>query len=476
MKEVVVIGAGLSGLVVASLLAKKKYKVTVLEQAHRVGGCLQSFEREGVSYDTGFHFVSGLVPFTPVWRLFRRLGLLSLPWLKQREVEVHLGDTTYHLPCSLRRCKRYLIKHFPDQKQNLNTYFRTLDTIAHCPLEKTLPYWERNAWKWLSAIITDPRLINVLSSMSLIINLRKDSLPLFSYAEIMWGLLSSTRRIQGGGAALVNRLQSQLEKAGGQIVCCAAVKYIQENESGVTGVQLEDGRSFPAEVVISSVHPYQTMRLLSETSHMRSIYRRRVSQLPSTPGCFTVNIRLQKGVYDLPSHPIYIHAEEQLWDRECNGLHAMIYTYPEQQAVDILFPSDWKKWNVKSGGREAERLKGNRPESEYQALKQREAEKGIALAQTVLPNLKEHMISYSCSTPRTWYRYTKTHEGSAYGTIKDYRSIETTLLSPKTPLKGLYLTGQSLVQHGVVGTTLSAYFTYQSVLSQISNQKSEIKI
>lgn len=453
MKNIVVIGAGLSGLIVANLLAKRGHRITLLEQAGHVGGCLRSFCHNDIRYETGFHFVSGLTRFTPVYRLFKRLRLTSLPWQKVSELEVHIASTTYHLPCSLRRCKRYLIRLFPDQKENLKVYFKTLDTIAHCSLKQTLPYWEMNAWNWLQSTITNKELINILSSMSLIIDLRKESLPLFSYAEIMWGILSSTKRLQGGGQTLIQRLIDNNQKAGVHTLCHATVSWILENETGVCGVRLSDGQTIQADIVISSLHPHTTMTLLGENTHMRKIYSRRISNLPSTPGCFTVNVQLRKGALQLPLHPIYLHAEDSLWDNVTNNQHLMLYTYPQQDALDLLMPMTWQQveqWKDTPHGQRGD---------EYEAFKQHMAEHCISLAEQKFPHLRDYIVSYNCSTPLTWQHYTHTFEGSAYGTYKDCRSVETTLLAPNTPLKGLYLTGQSLVQHGVVGTAISAYFT-----------------
>lgn len=461
MKKVVVIGAGWSGLIVANLLAKRGHTVTLLEQAGHVGGCLRSFSLNDTQYETGFHFVSGLVRFTPVYRLFRRLKLTSLPWQEQKELEVHIGSSTYHLPCSLHRCERYLKNRFPNQKPNLTTYFNTLDTVAHCSLQQTIPYWERNAWDWLNETITDPELRQVLSSMSLIIDLRKQSLPLFSYAEIMWGILSSTKRLKGGGQTLIQRLLTNIEKAGVCVLCHAQVIRIEENETGVSGVQLSDGQILPADVVVSSLHPHITMDLLSEHTHMRKIFARRITNLDSTPGCFTVNIQLTKDAFPLPTHPIYIHDEGDLWDEVTNNRHLMLYTYPEQNALDILMPMAWEQ--VKQWKDAPHKHRG----AEYEAFKQQTAAHCIALAGKVLPHLSEHILTMNCSTPLTWQYYTHTYHGSAYGTYKDCRSVETTLLTPKTPLPGLYLTGQSLVQHGLVGTAISAYFTASMIDSKL---------
>ena len=63
------------------------------------------------------------------------------------------------------------------------------------------------------------------------------------------------------------------------------------------------------------------------------------------------------------------------------------------------------------------------------------------------------------STPLTYRDYTGTPEGSAYGLRKDYHEPLTALLSPRTPVPNLWLTGQSLMLHGVHGVTMTALRT-----------------
>ena len=80
----------------------------------------------------------------------------------------------------------------------------------------------------------------------------------------------------------------------------------------------------------------------------------------------------------------------------------------------------------------------------------------IHIAAERLPNLPDAVEKYWTSTPQTWERFTGTPGGSAYGICKrgpeDY-------LAPQTPLPWLFLTGQNLGLHGILGTSVSALNT-----------------
>ena len=57
MSEVVIIGSGLGGLLCGAILSKAGRTVTILEKNPVIGGCLQSFVRDGLRFETGFHSV-----------------------------------------------------------------------------------------------------------------------------------------------------------------------------------------------------------------------------------------------------------------------------------------------------------------------------------------------------------------------------------------------------------------------------------
>ena len=75
--DVVIIGSGLGGLVCGYILSKFGYKVCILEQHTQIGGCLQTFRRSGVTFDTGMHYIGSLDPGQVLHTYFSYLGLLD---------------------------------------------------------------------------------------------------------------------------------------------------------------------------------------------------------------------------------------------------------------------------------------------------------------------------------------------------------------------------------------------------------------
>jgi all-trans-retinol 13,14-reductase len=104
-------------------------------------------------------------------------------------------------------------------------------------------------------------------------------------------------------------------------------------------------------------------------------------------------------------------------------------------------------------------------------MKDRLADKCIALAETVLPGLSSMVIARYTSTPLTYRDYTLTPEGSAFGVRKDCRNLIMTMLSSRTPIPNLLLTGQNLMLPGLEGVAMTALLTCADLIGTEKIQK-----
>ena len=106
---------------------------------------------------------------------------------------------------------------------------------------------------------------------------------------------------------------------------------------------------------------------------------------------------------------------------------------------------------------------GQRGES-YTAFKQKKAEKLLDLIEVDFPGIRGKIDSYYTSTPLTYRDYTGTYKGSIYGILKDYNNPMKTMILPRTNLPNLFLTGQNINVHGVVGVTIGSILTCSELL------------
>jgi all-trans-retinol 13,14-reductase len=139
------------------------------------------------------------------------------------------------------------------------------------------------------------------------------------------------------------------------------------------------------------------------------------------------------------------------------------YSVPEDgsrfaRAVDLLTPMRWSEvvqWKDLPSGRRGQA---------YEELKQRWAEKCIDRASKHVPGLRGSIAAVYSSTPLTYASWLNMPEGAAYGIRKDWNRPMQTLLTPRTPLSNLLLTGQNLNLHGILGVSVTALFTCAGIL------------
>ena len=185
------------------MLSKCGLKVAVLERQIQPGGSLQSYTRRGRHFDTGMHYVGGLDEGQALHELFAELNLLSLPW-KRLDPEgfdrVTIGERTFLYKEGYDRFAQELSCSFPSEKESLQTYVRTLRDMG----EKDGT--DVSAWNWLHQLFRDPLLIDVLSATCLKMELRKESLPQFSFMHNQGPFIESSWRLDGPGSLIVDRL------------------------------------------------------------------------------------------------------------------------------------------------------------------------------------------------------------------------------------------------------------------------------
>jgi len=64
----------------------------------------------------------------------------------------------------------------------------------------------------------------------------------------------------------------------------------------------------------------------------------------------------------------------------------------------------------------------------------------------------------------SYHNYIASAEGCAYGIRKDFNNPMYTVLTPRTPIPNLLQTGQSLNLHGILGVSMTSFFTCAEIL------------
>ncbi|MBQ3634222.1 MAG: NAD(P)/FAD-dependent oxidoreductase [Bacteroidales bacterium] len=480
--DVVVIGGGLGGLECGYILSKKGKKVLVLEQCGLIGGCIQSFRREGHLFDTGFHYVGGLDEGQMLHRLFKYFGLMELPWVRlDRECfdQVTIGDSSYKFVNGYENFEEELCRAFPSQREGIAKYVKMLKEVgdniqksfeprtALDVLENSM--FSRSAYGFLKESISDDRLIDVLSGTSIKMELNREKLPLYTFGQINSTFVQSAYRLRGGGMQIAETLVASIERFGGKVVKNRKVTGFKAVDGRVSSVIVNNGEEeYETDIVISDIHPARTAQMLQESGLVRKIFAKRMTSMENTFGVFTVNIALKPGKLRYRNRNEYIYRKGGIWEyheKLSDEVEAALVSFAPpkvgrewSEVVDILIPMKWEKVSKWFGTKI-----GYRGE-DYKKFKEEMAERAIDFVNEKVEGLRAAVDKYWVSTPLTYTDYTGTVEGSAYGIRKDYSNTMYTILTPKTPVENVYLTGQNLNLHGILGTSMTSFFTCAEIL------------
>lgn len=476
--DVIIIGSGLGGLVCGYVLTRMGRRVVILEQDAQVGGCLQCYRRNGTVYDTGFHYVGGLDGDGALGRVFRRLNLLHLPW-KQLDRNgfdrVILGRQSYALHNGYDAFAESLASLFPSDSDALKQYMHLLsETDEHQldflnpsadPCRTPVDLMDIGAYDYLTDTFHSKTLINLLSAASTRLELRRETLPLFTFVHVMSSYVRSSWRLVGGGSLIAKSLCNDILQGGGTIVTNSRVNHISADGKDAV-VTTEDGRQWEGWTVISDLHPARTLELL-ESKAIKKIYRRRIERLENTCGMVTVSLQLKPRTTPYFNCNYFVYRSDDVWNLSGASIPQGVMVsaqVPEKgrftKQVDLITPVDWnavERWEGTGVG--------NR-EEEYEGQKRLWARQCMELAERVLPDLRHHVEKCWVSTPLTWLDYTSSPQGSAFGVRKDWHQPFLTMLSTRTPVNNVRLTGQSLKVHGIEGVTMTALETCAGIVGK----------
>jgi all-trans-retinol 13,14-reductase len=476
--DVVIIGSGLGGLVCGYILGKNGYKVGIFEKNNQIGGCLQTFKRKGVSFDTGMHYIGSMEEGQIMHRFFKYLDLLGNVGLMKLDIDgfdqINLGDDIYRYAMGYENFIEGLAEKFPAERAGITEYVRQIKNIAEAsPLynlrEMNTPtfietyYIKSSASSFISDITSDKKLRNVLAGSNALYAGVPDKTPLYIHALINNFYIQSAWRIVDGSDSISSSLAASIKTFGGEIYTNSEVKKINTSADSAISVELTNGEIISGKKFISNIHPQATIEKL-ETPLIRRAYRDRINSLENTVSIFTLYLVFKPKTVKYLNFNIYQHNTNDVWccQNYTDADWPRSYLYMHQadslnmeyarsaQVIAYMNYKDVIPWENTSVGK-----RGNG----YLSFKKAKAERLLDELEKKYPGFRDNIESVYTSTPLTYKDYTATKEGSTYGILRDCNFPTQTLVSQRTKIPNLFLTGQNINSHGILGVTIGAIIT-----------------
>lgn len=483
-KDVVIAGGGLGGLFTGALLARNGLKVTVLEKNAIPGGGLQSFTRDGISFDTGMHVMGGWRQGGSIDRITRYLGIrdsLDISSINDDCMDsvTSLADgVTYNIPAGQNAFIDRLSEYFPGQRDGLVAYLDAIGRIAdsfdlfnlrpytHAPSFDFLPEATMPADEFIAQYISDSRLRSLLAYNNGLYNGVAGRTPAYVHALITSLYLNGASRFVGNTLQLALRLIEVIESAGGAVLCGHEVSSIEiDADRRIRSFVTLNGDSFVASRFVWAAHPSELMRIAPQGLFNKA-YVKRVTGVRPTCSAFSVFVEFKPETFHYIDHTCYIHDDMvDAWaldsvDSEGTPSGFMYMTppvsdqgiYASKMLVTALMDfSLVERW---SAGRD----------SEYYEWKQSVARGIMSKIERCHPGFSDCVKAFHTASPLTVRDYYHSPRGAVYGFSKDCCNLIESQLPVVTKSPNLFLTGQCVNLHGICGVPLTALTTAEAIL------------
>ena len=488
--DVVVIGSGLGGLVSAIILAKEGYSVCVLEKNNQYGGNLQTFVRDKTIFDTGIHYIGGLSEGQNLYRYFKYIGIMDDLNLKKLDENGHdmisFGDLDQEFPHAqgYENFISQLVKFFPEERDAIRKYCEaivtTCDSFPLYNLRSEGVYDNEilaiNAKEFIDGLTENKMLRAVFSGSNFLYAGSGDKSPFYVHALTVNSYMQSAWRCINGGSQITKQLIKQLKKHGGVVFKYKDVQQLIVENNAVTVAKMKDGASVSAQYFISNVDPKTTLKMAGE-NHFRKAFVNRISSLEGGVSAFSLYIVFKPKTFKYLNRNHYHFSDSnEVWTAQDYDdetwpkafMASMNASKKEEGWAEGMTFITYMKFSELDSWKETYNTiadENDRGES-YEAFKTRKTARFLEAIELKFPGINACIRSVHTSTPLSYRDYIGGHNGNMYGYEKDSNNPMKTFIPSKTKLDNLYLTGQSINMHGVLGVTIGAVVTCSEILGR----------
>jgi len=445
--DVLIIGAGMSGLAAGIRLAYYDKRVCIVEKHYRVGG-LNSFYNLGRrKFDVGLHamtnYVTKGVKLAPLPKLLRQLKLKAEDFAlcPQLMSVIKFPDKTLRFNNDFGFFVQEVVDNFPRQADNFQKLLKTIFEYDELNLY-TKPILAREV---VSSIISDPLLSDMIFCPLMFYGNAQENDMEFGQFVIMFKSIfcEGFARPQAGVRQILDVLVKKYKDCGGELKMRREVKNLKCANGRVESILLENGEVLTAKRILSSAGYVETMKLL--TDHDSPQFHCHAGQLSFVEFILVLNKEPAEMGYNTTitfynnSDRFDYRKPDELVDVSsgvicCPNNFQFENPLPEGM-IRITNMANFDLWNRLS-------------DEEYNARKAAWLEATLKEVVQFIPDFRASIVFTDIFTPKTIHRFTGRINGAVYGTPDKTKT-------GRTLLDNLFICGTDQGFLGIVGAMLS---------------------
>lgn len=439
--DVIIIGAGIGGLVCGSYLAKQGLEILIVEQHSKVGGYCSSFKRNGFIFDACVHALASFRKNGLMADIIHELGI-DLEIIKSEPSDIVLiNDRQIIFEGNTEKTIVGLQKLFPKEGINIRKFINfTKDT----PVIQLYAKLKNKTLKNLVDIyFKDNNLKMVFKVLSGNIGLHSNLISALSYVLYFKEfILDGGYYPRGGIQSLPDALVSKFKRNGGMIMLSAKVKRIKVSSGKTEGVLLESGNYIRANYIVSNADAIQTFKYMLDEETLPKRFASRLDEMVVSPSAFITYLGLDNRLDNGFNTSTWFYRGDEI-DETFNNWRTGNIEFKKEGFLCIGLPSRQDP-KLLSGDKDCMVLLEGAPFKNaafWQRHRKEYSDIIIDRASEVFPGIKKHIKIKETATPATLYKYTLNHRGAMYGWASLIRQVGDNRFPEETFIDGLYLVG-----------------------------------
>jgi len=436
--DVIVLGAGVAGLICGTFLAKSGKKVLIIEQHSIPGGYCTSFKRKGFIFDAAVHHIGGCGKWSVVGRCLKELDI-NIKFLQLDPMDsINFPSFSVDIPAEIDDYVDLLKKRFPSESEKLSLFFKefiglyraTFSTERHKMLIK---YQDLTYKEMLDSFFTDEQLKMVLSAQWGYIGSPPHEVSAIGMCQMLVNYLKDGAYFPVGGTQnFTDAITQKFIDYGGHIMLSSRVEKLITEDNITKGVTTEKGDKIAADIFVSNIDPRQTFFCLMEGNAVDDAYLRKVETMKESVSFFLLYLGLDNRI-DLESLKRgFYHTSNSTSFSDNDWFYISVPTDVDSS----LAPDNKQIISVVAS------LRDNYDDiDDWAAYKDKMKEYTISYLENFVPNIQDHIEVIDAATPKTLHRYTNNSKGAAYGWAVTVDQTWSKRLQHTTPFKNLFLAG-----------------------------------